>query len=104
MPDPNFALLGYPIDLFWVGVMGAVAVEVAAFAGHYDKERIPSKYTKLGFYAIKLALALIGGVMVNVYGVTTAPAALQIGASASAVILALARYETPPGGLTAKGG
>ncbi|WP_158284147.1 hypothetical protein [Azospirillum sp. TSO22-1] len=49
----------------------------------------------------KLILALLGGVLVVVYGVTTAPAALQIGASASALVLALARKETPPAGAPA---
>jgi len=93
---PSLVILGYHLDFFWGGVGGAIAVEVTAFAGHYDKGNFPAKYKKLGFYVVKLLLALIGGMLVDVYGVTTAPAAVQIGASASAVVLALARRETPP--------
>lgn len=89
-------ILGHAVDLFWIGVFGAASVEIVAFAGHYDTGAHPAKYRKLGFYVTKIMLALIGGALVVVYGVTTAPAALQIGASASAVVLALSRRETPP--------
>lgn len=86
-------VLGVPVSLFWVGVFGAAGVEIAAFAGFYDQEKHPEKYRKFGFYASKLLLALAGGFLVVVYGVTTAPAALQIGASASAMVLALSKRE-----------
>ncbi len=97
MPDSgriaDLIVLGWHIDLFWVGVFGAVAVELTTFAGHYDKGPHPEKYRKPGFWAVKTALALVGGFLVDVYGVTTAPAALQIGASVSALVLALAKSE-----------
>jgi hypothetical protein len=97
MPDPaDITILGFHIDLFWVGVGGALAVELATFVGHYDKGEHPEKYKKFGFWCSKAVLALVGGALVVVYGVTTAPAALQIGASASALVLALARGESLP--------
>ena len=89
-------ILGNHIDLFWVGVFGAVIVELATFAGHYDKGAHPEKYRKTGFWVSKILLAIGGGILVEVYGVTTAPAAIQIGASASAIVLALAKGETAP--------
>jgi hypothetical protein len=86
-------VFGISLSPFWVGVFGAVGVEIAAFAGFYDEARHPEKYRKVGFYISKLLLALAGGFLVVVYGVTTAPAALQIGASASAMVLALSKRE-----------
>lgn len=95
---PAVEILGVSISLFWIGVVGSLSVELAAFAGHYDTAsgKHPEKYKKLGFYVVRLFLAFVGGVLVVVYGVTTAPAALQIGASASALVLALAKQSTPP--------
>jgi hypothetical protein len=88
-------ILGNRIDLFWVGVFGAIAVELTTIAGHYDRDAHPGKYRKPGFWLAKIGLAVVGGALVNIYGVTTAPAALQIGASASALVLALAKGEPP---------
>lgn len=96
-------ILGLSVDLFWVGVLGALAVELAAFAGHYDHASHPPKYRQFGFYVSKFLLAAVGGVLVVVYGITTAPAALQIGASASALVLALGRKETLPKDVNAVG-
>lgn len=45
----------------------------------------------------KLKLGEAGGVLVEIYQITTAPAALQIGASASALVLALSKKESLPG-------
>jgi len=47
---PSLVILGYHLDFFWGGVGGAIAVEVTAFAGHYDKGNFPAKYKRLGFY------------------------------------------------------
>jgi hypothetical protein len=87
-------ILGNQIGIFWVGVFGAIVVEVAAFAGFYDAAHHPEKYRRLGFYLSKAVLAVSGGVLVVIHGVTTAPAALQIGASASALVLVLSKKET----------
>lgn len=89
-------ILGFQVPLFWIGVAGAVAVEVATFSQHYDSKSHPEKYRKPGFYLSRLFLAFIGGLLVSVYGITTAPAALQIGASASALVVALGKRESPP--------
>jgi len=78
---PELIILGQHIDLFWVGVFGSVAVELTTFAGHYDKGAHPEKYKKVGFWISKTVLALCGGGLVEVYGVTTAPAARWWGGS-----------------------
>lgn len=83
--------------LVLIGIAGAIIVEVAVYAGHYDAGPHPPKYRQLGFYVSKALLALSGGFLVHVHGVTTMPAALQIGASASAIVLALAKKEPPAG-------
>jgi hypothetical protein len=90
---PDILVLGFGVNLFWVGVLGALLVEIAVFCGHYDNDRHPEKYRKAGFFLSKLALAIGGGFLVVIYGVNSAPAALQIGASASALVLALAKRE-----------
>jgi hypothetical protein len=86
---------GVLVNLFWIGVLGAVIVEVAVFCGHYDNDKHPEKYRKPGFYVSKLFLAVGGGFLVVIYGANNAPAALQIGASASAsaLVLALAKRD-----------
>ena len=90
-------ILGFSVNIFFVGVLGAIAVEIVAWAGTYDTgQTLPEKYRKFGFYASKASLACIGGFLVVVYDVVNLPAAMQIGASVSAMVLALSRRESPP--------
>ena len=89
-------VLGFTLHLFWVGVVGSAAVDVVAFAAHYDQSSRPEKYRRPGFYIARIMIALIGGFLVVIYGVASAPAALQIGASTPAIILAAARKDVVP--------
>lgn len=90
-------ILGYPIDLFWVGVIGSLAVEVVAFLAHHEGGALPSKYQKISFYIARAALALLGGFLVIAYGIESPVVALQIGASASAILLSFSKKEELPG-------
>ncbi len=62
-------ILGYAIDLFWVGVIGSLAVEIVAFLTHHDDRRLPKKYRKPSFYFARVVLALIGGFLVVAHGI-----------------------------------
>lgn len=90
-------ILGYTIDLFWVGVIGSLAVEVVAFLAHHDDGPLPQKYRKISFYFARAALAFVGGFLVIAYSIEHPVAALQIGASASAILLSFSKKEPPPG-------
>ena len=89
--------MGYFIDLFWVGVIGSVAVEIVAVLIHHEAGGLPEKYRKLSFYIARGALALVGGFLVVAYTIEHPVAALQIGASASAILLTFSKKEGPPG-------
>ena len=90
-------ILGYTIDLFWVGVIGSLAVEVVAFLTHHNDGALPRKYRKLSFYLARSALALLGGFLVIAYSIEHPVAAVQIGASASAILLSFSKKEEPSG-------
>jgi len=89
-------IFGIQLDIFWIGVIGSLAVDLVAVAAIYEAGAVfPSKYKKVGFYLTRAAIALAGGVLVLVYNVNNLPAALQIGASTPAVLAALATVRRP---------
>lgn len=90
-------ILGHTIDLFWVGVIGSLAVEIVAFLTHHDDSDLPQKYRKLSFYFARVVLALVGGFLVIAYSIEHPVAALQIGASASVILLSFSKKEEPSG-------
>jgi hypothetical protein len=89
-------ILGIEISLFWIGCIGSVSVDLVAAAHHAKENAWPVYYQKAGFYVTRLALALLGGVLVAVYEANTAPLALQIGASTTAIFATLAGSFKPP--------
>lgn len=85
------------MNVFWVGVLGGLFVELITLAAAYESgQRLPERYGRVGFYAVRVALAFAGGVLALVYNVNNFPAALQIGASTPALLAALATVRRPP--------
>ena len=89
-------IFGYTLDLFWVGVIGSLAVEIIASLGHLDEGGFPPKYKRISFYLLRAALAGMGGFLVVAYSIEHAMAAFQIGASAPVILLSLSRKEELP--------
>ena len=62
-------ILGLPIDVFWIGVIGSLAVDLVAIAAIYESEaKFPEKYRRWGFYLVRGLIALTGGVLVPAAG------------------------------------
>jgi hypothetical protein len=99
VPDPLLIhVLGLDLGAFWIGVIGSLAVELVALLAVYEADdRFPDKYRHIGFYVTGILVALMGGVLVEIYRVNNLPAALQIGASTPVMLAALATVRRPPG-------
>jgi len=74
------------IPLFWVGVLGGIGVDLIDFAVAYEKGKITDKFHKVGYYLLRLAIALTGGCLVEIYNVNSAPAALQLGGIDASIV------------------
>jgi hypothetical protein len=74
-------------QVFFYAFVGSVAVDVIAILAIYraDKE-FPPEYKKYGYWFFRIVLALIGGVLAFAFGARTPLLALQIGATAPALI------------------
>ena len=50
-------IFGIYVNLFFLGALGSIAVEVAVLVGHYRvADHLPSKFKTFGFYVSQLAL------------------------------------------------
>jgi hypothetical protein len=79
-------------EYFWWGVGGSAALEVITCYNYYRYRGVlPTRYRKTGFLAIRALVALIAGGLVVAYQVEGNPIlAINIGASAPAILLSLA--------------
>ena len=89
-------ILGYNIPIFLVGVFGSLVIEVAAIVKCYHKERpFPARFRQKGFYFWQFIISLVGGFLVVAYDITNPVLAMQVGASAPTILLAMARTDQP---------
>jgi hypothetical protein len=79
-------------EYFCWGVGGSAALEVITCYNYYRYRGVlPTRYRKAGFLAIRALVALIAGGLVVAYRVEGNPIlAINIGASAPAILLSLA--------------
>ena len=81
---------------FACGVLGSVSVELLTVLRIYQAGHpFPSRYRKKGFWVVRLALALIAGVLSCLYNPSSLILALHIGASTPLLIAAFA--QSAPG-------
>jgi hypothetical protein len=77
---------------FLLGFLGSVSVELVTCFHLYQSELpFPSRYRKKGFWAIRILIAVAAGGLVLAYGIKdNAILAINVGASAPAILLTLA--------------
>jgi len=81
--------------LFFVGVFGSFVVEAASIVKCYHREQpFPKRFAKPGFYFWQFVISLGSGFLVVAYDISKPIVALQIGASAPTIFLAMAQTET----------
>jgi hypothetical protein len=87
-------ILGYEIPIFFVGMFGSIVIEVAAIVKCYHKEQpFPDRFRQKGFYFWQFIISLVGGSLVVAYDITNPVLAMQVGASAPTILLAMARTD-----------
>lgn len=75
---------------FVIGILGSVAVEILdAYKIYIDDSDFPSRYKKVGFYAVRTFLAVLGGFIAHAHGAQTALLAFHIGAATPLMLQAL---------------
>lgn len=85
-------------DTFLWGVGGSLAVEIVALAHHYQTHpsRLPTRYSKWGFYVVRALLAAVAGGVAVAYQIDRPLLALNIGAATPLIIQAFARMPPEP--------
>ncbi|HLN28175.1 MAG TPA: hypothetical protein VK395_10565 [Gemmataceae bacterium] len=75
------------VILFGLGVTGSFAVELLKIVYSYERGRpLPARYSQKGFWIARTFLAMIGGILVLIYGVQNEYLAFQIGAGTQGII------------------
>ncbi len=79
-------------EIFVCAAAASAAVEVLRLYQYYEsgRRRLPARYRKLGFWIVRLLLAIVAGGLAVAYGVGRCVPALHIGASAPLILQALA--------------
>lgn len=81
-----------PVEMFLWGVGGSIAVELIELQIHYNKERpFPEKYRKIGFWIIRILIAIMAGGLSLAYNVDTPILAINIGAATPLILQALGK-------------
>jgi len=84
--DPN-------VLTFLEGAFGSTLIEVLTIYEYYAKEAaLPARYSKVGFWMVRLVITAGAGFLACAYGVKENPLlAVNVGASAPLLMRALAR-------------
>jgi hypothetical protein len=90
--------------IFLFGCLGGVAVEVLRWFKLRESDKLPVYAQKPGYWVITVVMILIGGVIAIAYGTgkTTAILAMNLGASAPAIIGSLATQPKNTNGAEAR--
>ena len=79
------------LRVFLCGVFGSVIVEALIILRYYQKPgRFPKRYGKKGFWAVRIVIALAGGVLAVLYSPASLLLAAHIGASTPLIISTMA--------------
>lgn len=80
--------------MFFIGMLGSIVIEVAAIVKCYHKEQpFPDRFRQKGFYFWQFIISLVAGFLVVAYDITNPVLAMQVGASAPTILLAMARTD-----------
>ena len=83
-------MLDSGLETFIEGFVGSVLIEVVTIYEYYSQEiDFPPRYTKVGFWSVRVMIAVAGGFLAYIQGVRNAPVlAINVGASAPLLIRA----------------
>jgi hypothetical protein len=83
--------------IFLCGFGGSIAVEVVVLYQHYHIEplKLPERYKMIGFWIVRLFLAVVGGGLAMAYEIDKPLLAANIGAATPLIIKAFAEGLKP---------
>jgi hypothetical protein len=87
------------LEVFLWGCSGSIAVDVVAFAKHFQSERkrrLPHYYYSFGYYALRVVFASMAGGLAVAYGIQQELLAINIGACAPILIVAASQGLAGP--------
>ena len=85
-----------PMLIFLWGAGGSVAVEVVTLWGYYEQDKtIPVRYRKIGFWIVRVLLAIMAGGLALAYDIQKPLLAANIGAATPLIIRAFAEGLRP---------
>ena len=95
----------HSLETFLWGFMGSAAVELLSLLGFYYTRpiRMPTRYSKVGFWVTRVMLALLAGLLAVGYEIEQRILAFNIGAATPLIITFMARglrqapFELPQG-------
>jgi hypothetical protein len=90
-----------PPDLpFWTpylfGALGSLAVDLYEAQVCYRRGRFPSRYSRLGYYAVRTGFACLSAMIVLGYGVENPIVAFHLGAATPVLIQEFSRRPPTP--------
>ena len=83
----------HPLETMLWGFLGSVAVELMNLFGFYTsrRDRLPSRYRKVGFWVTRFVLALVAGALAVAYEIDQRILAFNIGAATPLIITFMAK-------------
>lgn len=82
-----------PLEIFFWGFSGSAAVEIVNLYSHFNKDddKLPYRYRRIGFWIIRLLLAIIAGGLALAYNIENPVLAINIGAATPLIVQTLAK-------------
>ncbi len=80
-----------PHQTFLWGLGGSLSIEIVLMYEYYQSDpiKLPDRYRRLGFWIVRLLLAVVAGALAVVEGANTPVVAINVGASAPLLLRAL---------------
>ncbi len=99
---------GRMLSIFACGFIGSLSVELVLLLQHFqDDMPLPRRYSRAGFWVVRVGLAVIAGGLALAYDIDKPVLALHLGAAAPLIIKAFsegAREPLPHGARTPQSG
>jgi len=84
------------LAIFLWGAGGSVAVEIVTLWGYYEQDKnIPARYRQIGFWIVRVLLAIMAGGLALAYDIQKPLLAANIGAATPLIIRAFAEGLRP---------
>jgi len=91
-----------PLETLLWGFLGSASVELITLFGYYTskRDRLPSRYRKVGFWVTRFVLAVLAGALAVAYEIDQRILAFNIGAATPLIITFMTKglRQVPPAG------